>query len=206
MTKTNTTKKNAKETKKTVLQEKEKTTKKSHFAKKTKVLEEIMENKNFVSTTGTITADEKMQNEQKQKTPDVHAKKTQFEWTEYKPKEIEEAIVNLANSGHSASEIGMILRDQYGIANIKKFSGHTVQELLEKHKLLGEIPEDLLNLVRKSVKLDRHLVDNKKDKTAKRGLQLSVSKIRRLTNYYHKTKKIPKDWYYSPEKASLLTK
>ncbi len=129
-----------------------------------------------------------------------------FDWIEYKPKEIEEAIINLANSAIPPSEIGLILRDQYGIPNVKKFSTQRVQEILAKHKLLGEIPEDLLNLIRKSVRLDRHLSHNKKDMSAKLGLQLTVSKIRRLTEYYHRAKKLPKDWHYSPEKAALLTK
>ncbi|MDO8634014.1 MAG: 30S ribosomal protein S15, partial [archaeon] len=129
-----------------------------------------------------------------------------FEWVEYKPKEIEEVIVNLANSGNSASEIGLILRDQYGIPGMKKFSGETLQKVLAKHSLLPEVPEDLLSLLKKSVKLEKHMVQNKHDMTAKRGHQLTVSKIRRLQEYYHRTKKLSKDWYYSPERAALLIK
>ncbi len=133
-------------------------------------------------------------------------KKSQYDWVDYKPKEIEEAIINLANTGSSPSQIGLILRDQYGIPKMKKVANQTVSEVLIKHKLIGEVPEDLLNLIRKSVKLDRHLAQNKKDMSAKRGLQLTVSKIRRLTDYYHKNKRLPKDWIYTPEKAALLTK
>lgn len=129
-----------------------------------------------------------------------------FEWVEYKPKEIEEVIVNLANSGNSASEIGLVLRDQYGIPDMKKFSGETIQKVLAKHSLLPEVPEDLLSLLKKSVKLERHMTQNKHDMTAKRGYQLTVSKIRRLQEYYHNTKKLSKDWYYSPERAALLIK
>lgn len=129
-----------------------------------------------------------------------------FDWVEYKPKEIEEAIISLANAGHLPSEIGMILRDQYGIPDIKKVSNERLQKILERHKLLQEVPEDLLNLIKKSVKLDRHLTQNKKDMTAKRGLQLTVSKIRKLAKYYHKTKKLSKDWDYTPERAALLIK
>lgn len=129
-----------------------------------------------------------------------------FEWVEYKPKEIEEVIVNLANSGNSASEIGLVLRDQYGIPDMKKFSGETIQKVLQRHSLLPEVPEDLLSLLKKSVKLERHLAQNKHDMTAKRGYQLTVSKIRRLQDYYHRTKKLSRDWHYSPERAALLIK
>ena len=131
---------------------------------------------------------------------------SQFEWVEYKPKEMEEVIINLANSGHNPSEIGLMLRDQYGIPSIKKFSNERLQKILERHKLLYEVPEDLLNLLKKSVRLERHLALNKKDMTAKRGLQLTVSKIRRLSEYYHEKKRLPKDWHYSPERAALLVK
>lgn len=129
-----------------------------------------------------------------------------FEWVEYKPKEIEEVIVNLANSGNTGSEIGLVLRDQYGIPDMKKFSGETIQKVLAKHSLLPEVPEDMLSLLKKSVRLERHMAQNRHDMTAKRGYQLTVSKIRRLQEYYHKTKKLPKDWYYSPERAALLIK
>ena len=129
-----------------------------------------------------------------------------FEWVEYKPKEIEEVIVNLANSGNTASEIGLVLRDQYGIPDMKKFSGETIQKVLAKHSLLPEVPEDLLSLLKKSVKLERHMTQNKHDMTAKRGYQLTVSKIRRLQDYYHRTKKLSRDWSYSPERAALLIK
>lgn len=41
-------------------------------------------------------------------------------WIEYKPKEIEELVVNLSNQGHSCSEIGAILRDQHGVLDAKQ--------------------------------------------------------------------------------------
>jgi small subunit ribosomal protein S15 len=127
-------------------------------------------------------------------------------WVEYKPKEIEEAIVSLSNAGHSASEIGMILRDQYGVPNVKELTGKKIEGILEKHELLPDVPQDLLNLIKKSVALQKHSSENKKDFTAKRGYQLTVSKIRRLVKYYHKKGKLPKEWRYTAEKAALLVK
>lgn len=127
-------------------------------------------------------------------------------WIEYKPEEIEEVIINLTNDGYSASEIGMILRDNYGVPSVKRLTGKTIEKILLKHKMLPDMPQDLLNLIKKSVKLDDHLKESKKDFTAKRGYQLTVSKIRRLVKYYRKKGKLPKDWRYEAETAALLVK
>jgi len=127
-------------------------------------------------------------------------------FVELKPAEIEEAIVHLANEGHSASEIGMILRDQYGIPKTGKVMGKKLSAILKEHKLLHKIPEDLMSLIRKSVALRAHLERNKKDMSAKRGLMLTVSKIRALEKYYKKKGKLPMQWRYSPETAALLAK
>jgi small subunit ribosomal protein S15 len=121
-------------------------------------------------------------------------------------KETEETIVSLANAGHTASEIGLMLRDQQGIGDVKVLTKKTITELLEKHKLLGDVPEDLMSLVRKSVMIKKHMAQNKNDMSAKRGYQLTVSKIRRLSKYYTKSGKLPKGWRYSEETAALLVK
>ena len=127
-------------------------------------------------------------------------------WVEYKPAEVEEIIVNLANSGMTPSEIGMSLRDQYGIPSIKNLTGFRVEQILEKHSLQTDIPREMLNLIRKSVTLYKHLGVNKKDGTAKKGYILTVSKIRRLTKYYIEKGRLPKAWKYTPETAALLVK
>ena len=134
------------------------------------------------------------------------ASKTAPSWVELKPKEIIEAVVNLANAGHSQSEIGGMLRDQYGVPDVKVIVGKGIKAILEENKLLPEIPEDLMNLIRKSVTLKTHMDINKKDFTAKRGHQLTVSKIRRLVKYYKANKSLPAQWRYSEETAALLVK
>lgn len=78
--------------------------------------------------------------------------------------------------------------------------------MLESNKLKPEIPEDLMALIRRVVALDAHLQKNKKDYSAKRGYQLTVSKIRRLVEYYHHSNSLPKKWRYSIETARLLVK
>ena len=67
-----------------------------------------------------------------------------------------------------------------------------------------EVPEDLKNLIRKSLKIRTHLEINKKDVMNKRNLQLTESKVRRLGKYYKRKSILPIDWKYSPKQAKLL--
>ena len=128
------------------------------------------------------------------------------DWLEYSPKEIGEMAKNLANTGKGKSQIGLILRDQYGIASAKKATGKKIHEILEEQGIKEELPEDMLELIRKSVKVTGHMTANKKDYTAKRGYELTVSKIRKLAKYYKKKNMVPKNWFYSDETAKLLVK
>lgn len=120
--------------------------------------------------------------------------------------ELEEQVVSLANAGHSPSKIGLILRDEHAIKDYSTETGKTIQQVLRENNLLGEMPEDLLNLIRRSVVLFNHMNRNKKDYSAKRGYELTVSKIRRLTKYYSRKERIPAGWHYTPEQAALLVK
>jgi len=128
------------------------------------------------------------------------------DWVEYKPSEVVQVIVELANTGMTASEIGMTLRDQYGVPSVKKLTSKTIEKILTENNLESDFPRDLLNLIKKSVTLQRHMEKYKKDMTSKRGYILTVSKIRRLTKYYSRKGKLPKDWRYTPEQAALLVK
>lgn len=126
--------------------------------------------------------------------------------TKIDAKEAQELVISLANAGHSQSKIGLILRDEHGIPNFKDLTNKSIGSVLEDNKLKADLPEDLLSLIRKSVMLYNHLDKNKKDFSAKRGYELTVSKIRKLSKYYIKKQKLPSDWRYSPEKAALLVK
>ena len=128
------------------------------------------------------------------------------EWVDYSSSEVEQIIVDLANAGMTPAEIGMALRDQYGIPSIKEVTGLTVEKVLGKHGLLSDIPRELLNLIKRSVVLQKHMASNTKDQTAKRGYILTLSKIRRLADYYHSKGKLDKGWRYTPETAALLVK
>jgi len=134
------------------------------------------------------------------------AKKKKETSGEFSTADIEEQVVSLANAGHSASKIGLILRDEHGVKDFREVTGKKIQQVLAENKLIGEMPEDMLNLIRRSVVLFNHMQKNKKDYSAKHGYELTVSKIRRLTKYYAKKKRIPEGWAYTPEQAALLVK
>jgi small subunit ribosomal protein S15 len=124
-----------------------------------------------------------------------------IEWLAYDKDEIENLIKKMEKEGKTASRIGIILRDQYGIPDVRSL-GMRISKLMEKK----EIPEDMYNLMKKAVNLHRHLQENKKDAKSKHGLELVESKIRRLGKYYSRKGRIPKDWKYSIDKAKLLVK
>lgn len=119
------------------------------------------------------------------------------EWVPIKPEEIEEKIVELAEKGYTAAMIGLILRDQYGVPNVREILGKKISRVLKEHGLLPDIPEDLNNLINKAIRLKKHLVIHRKDYHNKRALQLTESKIRRLVKYYKRKGRLPQDWNYA---------
>ncbi len=127
-------------------------------------------------------------------------------WIKYKREEIEEIILKLAKQGHQSAEIGMILRDQYGIPSARLVSKKRIARVMKANKVYPEFPEDMLNLLKRAAGLRAHLAKNKKDYTSRRGLELTESKIRRLAKYYKRKKILPHDWKYEAEKIKLLVK
>jgi small subunit ribosomal protein S15 len=115
-------------------------------------------------------------------------------WAPYQGKEVEKLIIKYSKAEKSSSEIGMILRDNYGINSVKALTGKSVTQVLTENNITKELPEDLLNLIQKMIAVKQHQEKNNHDMTAKRGYQLTSSKIRRLVKYYQKTNKLAKDW------------
>ncbi len=130
----------------------------------------------------------------------------QGEWVDYSPKEIEDLIATLSNQGMSPAQIGMALRDQYGVVNVKALTKKRINVILGGKGLAADIPMDLLNLIERSVVLRKHMDANKKDYSAQRGYRITVSKIRRLSHYYVKERKLPATWKFTAETAALLVK
>lgn len=131
-------------------------------------------------------------------------KKTLPTWVRYKPKEVELLIAKLAKEGKSPSQIGLFLRDAYGIPDVKILTKKNITATLKEKNLLGEIPEDLLSLIKKAALIKKHLEENKKDQAAKRGLEITESKIRRLIKYYKRTGKVKEDFRYEPKKWGMF--
>ena len=125
-------------------------------------------------------------------------------WSNTDAKAITKVILDLRKEGASSSKIGLVLRDRYGVPDVKLALGKRIGDVLKENKVASEIPEDLRDLMIKALGLRKHLGENKKDLHNKRQLNLTESKIRRLVRYYRGTKKIPKEFVYKPETAEIL--
>jgi len=126
------------------------------------------------------------------------------DWSSLNPREVESRVIELAKSGKSTSEVGMVLRDQYAVPDVQLATGKKISKILESNNIKPEIPEDMRNLIGIALSLRKHLETNKKDLHNKRSLHLTESKIRRLTKYYVSSKKLPEGWKYTPEQAKLM--
>ncbi|MEM0359192.1 MAG: 30S ribosomal protein S15 [Candidatus Hadarchaeales archaeon] len=121
-------------------------------------------------------------------------------------REIEELVVKLAKEGHPPSRIGLILRDLHGIGSVKKATGKSITQILEERGIKFPLPEDLANLIRRALRMQKHLEKNRKDKVTRRSLEITEQRIRKLSRYYVRIGKLPKDWKYEREKAALLVR
>ena len=124
-------------------------------------------------------------------------------WISQDSKQIEELVVKYAKDDLTSSQIGIKLRDQHAIPLVKSVTKKTVMQILEENKLKPEIPEDLDNIVKKAVGLQKHLKSNKKDFRNVRSLELIEAKVHRLTVYYKKTGQLAKNWKYKSVVAQL---
>jgi small subunit ribosomal protein S15 len=118
--------------------------------------------------------------------------------------DIEELVLKLAKEGRYPSEIGIVLRDQYGVPDVKKATGKSITQILSARGMGPSLPEDLASLIRKAAALHKHLEENKKDQSSRRSLEVVEARIQKLAKYYVKKGKLPKGWRYELEKATLL--
>jgi len=125
-------------------------------------------------------------------------------WSKQKKKEIEGLVIKLAKERYNSAFIGIVLRDRYGVPDVKKITGKNITQIMIENKVYPDIPEDLLNLLKKAVNLKGHLEKHKQDKHSKKGLEDIESRIRKLGKYYSRKKTLPKDWRYSYEEAKLI--
>merc|ERR1712227_721341 len=125
-------------------------------------------------------------------------------WLKTTPEQVVEQICKLARKGATPSQIGVILRDSHGIAQVKIVTGNRILRILKAQGLAPELPEDLYMLIKKAVAVRKHLERNRKDKDSKFRLILIESRIHRLARYYKPKRILPPNWKYESSTASAL--
>ncbi len=125
-------------------------------------------------------------------------------WVTLSPEEVERMVVELADQGLSTSEIGMVLRDKYGVPLVSMVTGKKITAILREKGKAPKVPEDLYSLIVKAIKMQKHLSSNHKDFHNTRWLHNTESKIRRLAKYYKRVGVLPESWKYSRDTAEML--
>jgi small subunit ribosomal protein S15 len=124
-------------------------------------------------------------------------------WCRYQPEEVEAFVIKLAKDGHSLSQIGTILRDQYAIPLVKPLTGKSISGILEAAGMAPSMPEDLANLIKKAQGLAVHMDKNAKDLHNKRSMQVIEARIHKLSRYYKRKGVLPQNWKYKAKVASI---
>ncbi|KAB1188784.1 MULTISPECIES: 30S ribosomal protein S15 [Haloferax] len=129
------------------------------------------------------------------------------EWSDVDAEDIEARVVELAEQGNDPSQIGLALRDEgvkgVPVPDVKLATGKKVTTILEENDASPDLPEDLRNLMERAVRLRDHMEENRQDKSNRRALQNTESKIRRLVSYY-KGNKLDDDFKYTYDVAVEL--
>ena len=110
-------------------------------------------------------------------------------WMTQKPEEIQDLITKYGN--------------QHSIPLVKPIINKGITEVLAENNLNTELPEDLQNIVNKSIGLQKHLRTHKSDHRNVRSLELIEAKVHRLSVYYKRKGLIPKNWKYKSVVAQL---
>ena len=118
---------------------------------------------------------------------------------EEKGEEIKDLISKLIDT-----KILVLLKD-----NEERFSRNSYPKEEIDIRLMYFFPTDICNFrcsycfIESAFPME-HQFSYMNEETAKRGLHLTESKIRRLVKYYKKTNKLPAAWKYDREQAKLL--
>merc|ERR1711988_97905 len=114
-------------------------------------------------------------------------RRTPPSWLKVNPGEVTEHVCKLAKKGLTPSQIGVILRDSHGIAQVSHVTGSKI-----------------LRILKKAVQVRKHLDKFRQDKDAKFRLILIESRIHRTARYYKTVKALPPNWKYESSTASTL--
>lgn len=129
------------------------------------------------------------------------------EWSADDAEAVEERVVELAEQGMTAAEIGIELRDNgvrgEPVPDVKLVTGKKITEILEENDATPDYPEDLVALMEKAIRVRNHMDENNTDASNKQAYQNVESKIRRLVDYYCGDQ-LSEDFEYSPETARRI--
>jgi small subunit ribosomal protein S15 len=114
-------------------------------------------------------------------------------------------VLRYAGEGRSTSEIGIVLRDQHAIPDVKLATGERISAILSRNEMTPLYPEDMMNLMRQAQRIIDHLeAGNRKDIHNRRQLELTESRLRRLAKYYRESGRISSDWTYKRDQLRLM--
>jgi len=126
------------------------------------------------------------------------------EWSNTDAKEVTELILSLAAEGHTSAAIGTILRDQHAVPDARLVVGKRIGQILTENEIIPKYPEDMMSLMRRALRLIDHLESNRKDRHNSRQLELTESKIRRLSRYYQGRGQLDTEWAYKRDQLRLM--
>ena len=124
-------------------------------------------------------------------------------WVTYGPDELKATIVKLAKDGLTPSQIGVALRDDFGVPLTKPLIGESVTEVLKEGKVSPKLPQDLQDLISRAQRVQQHLMAHKGDRKNVHSLELVEAKIYRLVKYYRAKGQVPSDFKYQTVVAQL---
>merc|ERR1711993_138520 len=126
------------------------------------------------------------------------------QWLKLTSDEVKDQIYKLAKKGLTPSQIGVILGDSHGVAQVRFITGNKILRILKGKGMAPALPEDVYYLIKKAVSIRKHLERNRKDKDGKFRLILVESRIHRLARYYKTKGVLPPTFKYESSTASTL--
>merc|ERR1711920_250606 len=117
-----------------------------------------------------------------------------------KPDDVSDHICKLAKKGLTPSQIGVTLRDSFGVPQVHTVTGNKILRILKTSGLAPELPEDLYYLIKKAVAIRKHLDRSRKDKDSKFRLILVESRIHRLAPTTNESRLCPRHGSTCPQR------
>ncbi len=123
---------------------------------------------------------------------------------ELSKEQIESLITEYAKQGVSPALIGERLKKEHGVKYIRQATGKRLAQILSDNGFKGDIPSDMMDLMKRAVRMRKHIEKNKRDVHGTIRLKRTEAKIWRLTSYYIQQGVLPAKWRYNPDTAELL--